>query len=171
MIYLDTGAVFSPCETYRYRLWRTWVVGPRVVFVGLNPSTADATADDPTVRRCVGFAKAWGFGGVDVVNLFAYRSSEPRVLKRAANPTGPDNDDHLLDVARGAGRVIAAWGVHGTHCGRDETVFELLRASGVKVSCLSRTQAGHPRHPLYAKGSLRPRTFSTVPASTWVSQP
>jgi hypothetical protein len=144
---------------FRYRLWRTWAAGPRVVFIGLNPSTADATADDPTVRRCVGFAKAWGFGGVDVVNLFAYRATEPRVLKRAADPIGPDNDDHLLEVARDSGRVVAAWGVHGSHRIRDDSVLELLRAAGVKVSCLSRTQAGHPRHPLYAKASLRCRPF------------
>jgi hypothetical protein len=142
-----------------------------MAFIGLNPSTADATADDPTVRRCVGFAKTWGFGGVDVVNLFAFRATEPRVLRRAADPTGTENDAHLLEVAATAGRVVAAWGIHGSYRGRDEAVLGLLRAAGVKVSCLSHTQAGHPRHPLYAKGSLRPRTFSTVPASTWVSRP
>jgi hypothetical protein len=144
---------------YRYRLRRTWAAGPRVAFIGLNPSTADATADDPTVRRCVGFARAWGFGGVDVINLFAFRVTEPRVLRRAVDPVGPDNDDHLLEVATGAGRVVAAWGVHGTHRNRDVTVLGLLRGAGMSISCLSHTQAGHPRHPLYAKASLRCRPF------------
>jgi hypothetical protein len=156
---IESGAVFSPCLIFRYRLWWTWAAGPRVAFIGLNPSTADATADDPTVRRCIGFARAWGYGGVDVVNLFAFRATEPRVLKRAVDPNGPDNNDHLFEVAKGVGRVVAAWGVHGTHCDRDDTVLELLRAAGVKVSCLSRTRAGYPRHPLYAKASLRCRPF------------
>src|SRR5262245_14692306 len=156
MRYLDAGAVFSPCETCRYRLWRVWEPGGRIaVFIGLNPSTADATADDPTIRRCVGFAKAWGFGGVDVVNLFAFRATTPKEWKRAAEPVGLENDYHLREVTWTAKRVVAAWGVHGSYRGRGDAVLELLRAAGVPITCLSRTQAGHPRHPLYAKASLR----------------
>ena len=160
MDYTESGADFSACGTFRYRLRRTWTTGPRVAFIGLNPSTADATKDDPTIRRCVGFAKAWGFGGVDVVNLFAFRATEPRELKRAADPVGTENDSHLVEVAVSAGRVVAAWGVHGSHQGRDEAVLDLLRVAGVSVYCLSRTQAGQPRHPLYAKASLRCRPFT-----------
>jgi hypothetical protein len=160
MNYISTSAVFSPCDAYRYRLKRTWHARGKVVaFIGLNPSTADATADDPTIRRCVGFAKAWGFGGVAVVNLFAFRATDPRELKRAADPTGPENDAHLLAVATEASKVIAAWGVHGSHRGRDEEVIELLRGTGVRVACLERTNAGHPRHPLYAKGTLRAKAL------------
>jgi hypothetical protein len=160
MDYLDTGAVFSPCETYRYRLWRAWDnAAPRVVFIGLNPSTADVTTDDPTIRRCVGFAKAWSFGGIEVVNLFAFRATEPKNLKQAADPVGLENDAHLLRVTAAAGRVVAAWGVHGTLHGRAEAVLELLKTAGVTITCLARTRAGHPRHPLYAKASLRSRRY------------
>jgi hypothetical protein len=157
MNYLESGATFSPCGRFRYRLWRTWKKGGRLVtFIGLNPSTADATADDPTIRRCVGFAKAWGFGGVSVVNLFAFRATDPRELKRAVDPTGPKNDAHLFAAAAEAVKVVAAWGVHGSHRGRDEEVIELLRKSGIRATCLQRTAAGHPRHPLYTKGGLKP---------------
>jgi hypothetical protein len=158
MDYVDTGAVFSPCETYRYRLWRTWRPRGRVVaFVGLNPSTADATRDDPTVRRCIGFARAWGYGGLWMLNLFAIRATDPRVMRNAVDPIGPENDAHLLATAAAAAKVVAAWGVHGTHRGRNEEVVTLLRRAGIRISCLDLTKAGHPRHPLYANGSLRPK--------------
>ena len=103
------GATFSRDRRYRYRLWRRWDRSRAVVaFVMLNPSTADAMHDDPTIRRCVGFARAWGFGGVDVVNLFALRATDTRALRKAADPIGPANDRHLRRAVRSAGLIVLA---------------------------------------------------------------
>lgn len=144
-----TGAVISDCGLYRYRLWRRWADGPCCVFVMLNPSTADATKDDPTIRRCIGFAKREGCGSLEVVNLFAFRATSPDDMKRAVQPIGPDNDRHLLEATRTAdGPVIAAWGAHGGYEGRDRSVRLLLRE--VSLLCLGKTKNGSPRHPLYA---------------------
>jgi len=110
-------AVFDPTRTFRYRLSRTWDrEGPVVAFVMLNPSTADAEVLDPTVRRCVGFARAWEFGSLEVVNLFAFRATDPRDLLLAAAPVGPDNDQAIVDAASAADRVVAAWGTRGRWC-------------------------------------------------------
>src|SRR5438128_11131670 len=107
------GATFSRDRRYRYRLWRRWDRSRAVVaFVMLSPSTADAMHDDPTIRRCVGFARAWGCGGVDVVNLFALRATDPRALRKAADPIGPANERHLRRAVRAAGLVVLAWGAH-----------------------------------------------------------
>ena len=109
----------TPPARYRYRLSRTWdPTGPVVAFVMLNPSTADAEVLDPTVRRCVGFARGWGFGSLEVVNLFAFRATDPRDLLRAAAPVGAANDRAILDAASAADRVVVAWGTRGTHLGR-----------------------------------------------------
>lgn len=148
----DRGALLSPCGIYRYQLWRMWdPKGPRIAWVMLNPSTADATQDDPTIRRCVAFARAWGFGDLVVVNLFALRATDPRELRNALtagrDPVGPDNDLRIMDVAGSASAVVAAWGVHGALAGRDREVQRLLH--GVDVQCLGTTRDGHPRHPLY----------------------
>lgn len=88
------------------------------MFVGLNPSTADELLDDPTIRRCVAFARSWGYGALCMTNLFAFRATDPDVMKSADDPVGPENDQHLQDLANGASVVIAAWGVHGTFGGR-----------------------------------------------------
>jgi hypothetical protein len=129
-----------------------------VLFVGLNPSTADEVRDDPTVRRCVGYAKRWGYGALCLTNLFAFRASDPRVLKAHPSPVGADNDRWLAALARRAGIVIAAWGVEGTHLGRDSAVLRLL---GRELSCLRRTKGGHPGHPLYLPRSLTPVPFGS----------
>lgn len=142
------GVLFDPTGAYRYRLWRVWAPdAPRLAFVLLNPNAADAVHDDPTIRRCVGFARAWGYGGVDVVNLFAWRTPNPRALRAAPDPVGPDNDAHLQAVAARAALVVAGWGVHGALAGRDVVVRRLL--AGYPLACLGLTKAGHPRHPLY----------------------
>ncbi|MDX1418627.1 MAG: DUF1643 domain-containing protein [Rubricoccaceae bacterium] len=142
------GAEFSRCGRYRYLLTRTWdPARERVVFIGLNPSTADATRDDPTIRRIVGFARRWGAGGVDVLNLFAYRATDPRAMKAAADPVGPENDRYLAAYAGCAAVTVAAWGVHGAHRGRAEAVAAWLG----DLRCLGTTRAGHPRHPLYLR--------------------
>lgn len=146
------AAVFDPTGRYRYRLERYWGSGPCVAFVMLNPNTADATHDDPTIRRCVGFARRWGFGRLVVVNLFAYRARHPRALRTVRDPVGPDADRHLVAAAAEAHRVVAAWGNHGQWRGRDEAALALLGAP----LCLGLTNSGAPRHPLYLPADTSP---------------
>lgn len=144
------GAVFSPCGRYRYRLSREFIVGDgSVLFIMLNPSTADAERDDPSVRRCLGFARRWGFKELLVGNLFAWRATMPRELRRANEPIGPDNDLHLAEMAWQANVIIAAWGTHGAYQGRDKEVARLLRKHWVEH--LGLTAGGQPRHPLYLR--------------------
>jgi len=139
-------ATLSGCRRYRYSLSRCWDSAlPTVLFVGLNPSTADALRDDPTVRRCVGFARDWGFGAMTLANLFALRSTDPAQLWTANDPVGPDNDDWISQLVESAAKVVAAWGAHGGLNDRDRRVLKLLP----EVYCLGRTREGHPRHPLY----------------------
>jgi hypothetical protein len=140
------SAVLSPCRTWRYALERRWGTGPFVLFVGLNPSTADESVDDPTIRRCIGFAKAWGFGGLLMGNLFAFRATSPRDLCRALDPVGPDTDVWLGTLSVRASVVVAAWGAHPFALSRSEDVLALL---GDDVCCLGTTKSGAPRHPLY----------------------
>lgn len=149
---MKTDAVISPCGRYRYRLSRIWDTSkPAVCWVMLNPSTADATVDDPTIRRCLGFTRFWGgYGGILVVNLFAYRAMEPRVMLSADDPIGPENDRHILETAAGR-RVIAAWGARGGYRHRDAQVVRLLTSYGIKVECLGLTRGRMPRHPLYLR--------------------
>ena len=136
------------------------------MFVGLNPSTADETKDDNTVRRCIGFAKDWGFGSLVLVNLFAYRSTDPNALLLVADPVGAENDTYILAASRAVERVVVAWGTKGTLLGRDKRVASLLPHS----HCLGVTKSGHPKHPLYlaAKTSARlfPATGSNLVVST-----
>src|SRR5881396_744410 len=121
------GATFSRDRRYRYRLWRRWDRSRAVVaFVMLNPSTADAMHDDPTIRRCIGFARNWGFGGVDVVNLFALRATDPRALRRAHDPVGPANDRHIASAGSRASLVILAWGAQGRLRGRAQDAWRIL---------------------------------------------
>src|SRR5262249_33972176 len=120
------------------------------------PSTADAARDDPTIRRCIGLARRWGHGGIVVVNLFAWRATDPAELARAADPVGPANDQALRRRARGL-RLIAAWGCPGSLLGRADAVLRLLR--GRRLECLGGTAAGQPRHPLYVAGDVVPVAF------------
>jgi hypothetical protein len=149
---MDRGAYISACGRYRYSLWRQWAPGPRVMFVGLNPSTADATLDDPTIRRCIGFARAWGYCGLVMTNLFAWRSTDPRGMLAADDPVGADNDRVLLNAHAKAAVTIASWGAHGTHGGRHNAVRAMLP----RLHYLRLTKDGHPGHPLYLPASLRP---------------
>lgn len=148
----QSGARMSRCGTYRYSLWRRWGPGPQVLFVMLNPSTADERNNDPTIRRCIGLAVAWGYGAVAVGNLFAFRTPSPTILKRAAHPVGRANDRWLERMAAASSRVIAAWGNHGAFLARDAQVRALLPSLYV----LSLTRQGQPRHPLYVPGSAVP---------------
>lgn len=157
---MKSDATISPCGKYRYRLSRVWGEGPeRRVFVMLNPSTADAEHDDPTIRRCIAFAQAWGDSGLEVVNLFALRATDPRELKKAGaiHAIGPENDAHLLAATAMAGDrwVIAAWGTGGTLYGRDKQVRRLLAG---RLAYLRLTKDGHPAHPLRLPKHLEPAT-------------
>jgi hypothetical protein len=161
---MDRSAHFSPCRLYRYALWRAWgaqagaVDRGYVLFIGLNPSTADENNDDPTIRRCIAFAKAWGYSGVCMVNLFAFRSTDPAAMLAANDPVGPENDVWLERLARRAGLVVAAWGVHGTHMERDSRVKQLIP----EMRYLRLTKDGHPGHPLYLPKTLTPQPFAWV---------
>lgn len=146
-------ALFSPCGHYRYRLTRVWDDRPPLVFVMLNPSRADAEIDDPTMRRCIGFAERLGFGGMTALNLFAWRTPYPPDLRAVADPVGPDNDMHLMDAMRSGRTIVAAWGVHGALAGRDRMFRALAWEVGAPLSCLGITKDGHPRHPLYLRNS------------------
>jgi len=146
------AAAFSRCGRYRYALWRRWGEGDEVLFVMLNPSTADAERDDPTIRRCIGLARAWGFSGVRVANLFAWRATDPRDLRRADAPVGPANDRWLRRLQADAALTVAAWGVHGRWQGRDRA---LLRRLG-DLQVLGLTREGLPRHPLYVRNDALP---------------
>lgn len=153
------AAVFSPCARYRYTLRRTWGEGPVVCWVMFNPSTADAELDDPTIRRCIGFSKAWGAGGLVVVNVLAYRTPYPTELSGLEDPVGPLNDEVILRETEGR-RIIAAWGssVERYAPGRIAAVLKLLE--GRAVECLKLSADGHPWHPLYIKGDTKPVPFS-----------
>ena len=122
---VDGGAFME--GQYRYLLWRYWGEAKRLVWVLLNPSTADARQDDPTIRRCVGFAKGWGYDGIQVVNLFAYRATDPRELKAVVDPVGPRNDEFIERAARGHEMVVVAWGANGGLHGRGATMLRHLQ--------------------------------------------
>lgn len=145
-------AALSDCGAYRYRLIRHWGMDMPLPFIMLNPSTADATVDDPTIRRCVGFARTLGYGGIGVWNLYAYRATKPADLWTADDPVGPENDRRLRNVLRWAHLqgvpVVAAWGAHA----KPARVREVLAMEGAgNLRCLGLTKAGAPRHPLYVR--------------------
>jgi hypothetical protein len=142
---MQTGAELSSCKTYRYALWRRWSDAPPVLFVMLNPSTADESQDDPTIRRCISFAKQWGHGGIIVGNLFAFRSPYPRDLQTTTDPIGPENNHWLERLAKQSDAVVGAWGNHGRLMNRGQGVAALFPS----MLCLGLTKLGQPRHPLY----------------------
>lgn len=151
-----TLADFSPCRRYRYTLWRQWLGGTGyVMFIGLNPSTADEVQDDPTVRRCINYAKAWGYGSLCMTNIFAWRATDPRDMKAQDDPVGPENDMHLRECANHASIVIAAWGTHGAHMNRGAQVRAMLP----ELKCLRLTKHGYPAHPLYLPKTLTPQPW------------
>jgi hypothetical protein len=162
-----SSASFSPDKVYRYTLHRTWGAEPPVVFVMLNPSTADAFRLDPTVRRCTQFARDWGAGGLVVLNIFALRSTDPKGLYDAErDPVGPLNDQVFLSLPRDEPMhlpIVCAWGAHGGLDGRGPEVAGILLGRGLTLTSLGQTKNGHPKHPLYLKGDTQPSEFSTTP--------
>jgi len=157
---MERDAVFSPCRTYRYSLIRQWAPEKGcAMVVGLNPSTADESNDDPTIRRCIALARAWGFGRLLMTNLFAYRATQTADLLAQPDPIGPENDQHLAEGAAASDVVVAAWGTHGNHLGRDAKVLAILP----RLHVLHLTKAGHPAHPLYLPAGLEPMEWLMVP--------
>jgi hypothetical protein len=161
---LEKPAVFSPDRKFRYTLRRIWPAGiwpteggAFVAFIGLNPSTADEVKNDPTVTRCMKYAQKWGYGGMYMLNIFAYRSTDPRELYLQEDPIGGYNDSFILQAAQRSGLIVACWGNHGNLLSRGWNVIKLLQGAGLRVMRLgSLTIPGQPRHPLYLKGDLLP---------------
>jgi len=151
-------------QTHRYLLWRYWGDGPKVLFVMLNPSIADHETDDPTIRRCISFAKSWGYDGIEVVNLFAYRATKPRELRKSLSPVGADNNEIIQRTVvrniRAGGRVVAAWGAWGSLFGRDLEVKQFITRY-TDLWCIRKTKSGAPGHPLYLPASLRGEVYAT----------
>ncbi len=150
-------AVYSECERYRYALTRVWdPQGRRALYIMLNPSKATEVQNDPTIERCERRARALGFGAFTVTNIFAWRETDPKALRAAAAPEGPDNDAAIREGVAWADQVIAGWGAHGAHRGRGVAVTRLLQEMAKPVFHLGLTRAGHPRHPLYIAYARRP---------------
>lgn len=146
-----SSAAISTCGTYRHWLRRRWDIGPTMGFIMLNPSTADADNDDPTIRRCISFARREGCGGILVANLFQLRATDPSALATHPDPFGPHADHVLLDVAgESDGPLVAAWGAHSFAAERAAYVTAMI---GIHCVCLGKTKDGHPRHPLYVRGT------------------
>jgi hypothetical protein len=159
-----SGAFFSPDRQHRYLLWRTMgKTGSSVLFIGLNPSTADETANDPTIQRCLGYARDWGCSRLLVANLFSFCATKPEDLKRADFPVGPDNDTWLASASQHADLTVVAWGNNGRWRGRQEEIAPLL----VNPQCLGITKLGAPRHPLYVTANLVRSDWAQRDSSLW----
>jgi len=161
---MEYGAMISECERYRYGLWRDWpdllnMEKRRVCWVMLNPSTADAEEDDPTIRRCIGFAKSWGYTGIIVVNLFAFRATRPADLLHLtqAEGIGPENDATIREAVTSSltGLVVCAWGTNAP-LDREREVLRIIRSEGVVPHAVHLTASGTPGHPLYVSRANKP---------------
>jgi len=149
---VNKNATFSDCRKYRYGLSRTWNGKKKtILFIGLNPSTANKKIDDPTIRRCINYAQNWGYGSLLMVNLFAYRATMPSELKNVKNPIGNDNDLQIIELSKKADIAVAAWGNEGTLLNRDKEVKKILP----NLMCLKINKSGQPSHPLYQKKDLK----------------
>lgn len=160
--------IFSPCRKYRYTLVRSWsdlFAGGKglCTFICLNPSTADEVDTDPTVRRCIKYAKDWGYDSFCMLNLFAFRATDPKVMLAEKDPVGPRNDHYLGEVASQSAMVVAGWGAHGRHLARAQYVRLLMRQYSVTLHYLSLTGSGEPGHPLYLPARLKPQPLSIMP--------
>lgn len=151
-----SSARFSPDRIYRYELQRTWDADlPSINWLMANPSTADETVLDPTLKRCLAFSRSWGYGSMIITNVFAYRSTDPKKLHTVADPVGPDNDAAIVEVAERCQLIVAGWGeIGGKFPARIRKVQELLR--DMDLCCLSMTGSGQPGHPLYLSSASKP---------------
>ncbi len=152
-------AEFSPSRLYRYTLWRIWDESlPACMFIGLNPSTANETEDDPTIRRCINFARSWGYGQLVMTNLFAFRATNPVDMKSYHSPVGIMNNSAIICEAKKASIIVAAWGNHGSYKNRASCVTAMLP----NLHYLEKSVKGQPKHPLYLKANLIPVCFNQM---------
>ncbi len=159
MGYMNRSAVLSPDGVYRYHLTRTWGDGDRAVFIMLSPSTADAFQDDPTIRRCMGYARAWSLDGIELVNLYAFRATVPSDLWSVSDPVGPENHRWLAAAGLSPFPLIATWGNQA----RQDRVNDVLRLPGFeRLTCLTVTKSGAPAHPLYLPKGLTPTSWPVL---------
>ncbi|MEM8810634.1 MAG: DUF1643 domain-containing protein [Cyanobacteria bacterium P01_G01_bin.38] len=164
---IERSAIFDPTGQYRYSLERRWPAKSsmdrrKVTFIMLNPSRADAKQDDPTLRACMQFAQVWGYNVLEVVNLFAYCTADPKVLKTVNEPIGVECDHALINAADTAAQIILSWGNWGTLLGRNQAVLQLLNPYASKLFCLGINQSGQPRHPLYIKRTQSPAQWQSL---------
>jgi len=154
---VQKSAVLSKDRIYRYSLSRVWDESkPYVLFIGLNPSTADEREDDPTIKRCIDYANRWGYGGLQMANLFAYRATLPSDLKQTKKPVGVDNDRFIRELFRNAEMTIVAWGDDGTYLDRNIEVLKIIESP----MCLKINKSRQPAHPLYQKKDLKPIPYN-----------
>jgi len=159
---MQKRAILDETRKYRYILTRKINQNPPILFIMLNPSTADEYQDDPTIRRIIEFTKSWGYGASIVMNIFAYRSSDPSELKKVTDPIGSKNDYYLKLVSNHVDKIIVAWGVNGNYLKRAEKVIDSLPLKE-RVFCLETTKGGYPKHPLYVRGDIVPIPFGWKP--------
>lgn len=154
-------ANYSDCERYRYDLTRIWdETGGKISFVMLNPSTATEVQNDPTVERCERRARTLGYGAFRVCNIFAWRDTDPRKMRKAPDPVGPANDEAIIAACHWADRIVCAWGTHGEHMSRGPEVEALMRGTGLDLYHLGLSKAGHPKHPLYISYAQQPELWA-----------
>ena len=153
---MKKNAILSEDRKYRYVLSRIWdETKPKVMIIGLNPSTADETEDDPTIGRCISFSKSWGYGGVYMLNLFAFRATQPKDMFNAENPIGLENNSYIEIYSKKVDKIVCAWGNHGTYKNRGNEIREKFD----KLFYLKLNQTGEPAHPLYLKSELVPKKW------------
>ncbi len=157
-------AIFSPCRKYRYRLSQIWDEKKLpLTWLMLNPSTADELKNDPTVERCERRARMWGYGGSIVLNIFAYRATDPKDMRAQSDPIGPENDIWLRKIARQSHEfdVVGGWGEHGAHMGRGQAVLDIFAQEEGVLSALKINASGHPAHPLYIAYKAKPFSLTS----------
>lgn len=154
---MEKKAIISKDKIYRYKLSRTWdSTKPTILFIGLNPSIADENVDDPTITRCINFAKDWGYGTLLIANLFAFRSTYPKDIYLIDDPIGKDNDHYLLECVTQSDLIVACWGNNGTYMNREKVITELVP----NLYCLQKNKNGTPHHPLRPPRNIHPLPFN-----------
>ena len=154
---MEKKANISKDKIYRYTLSRTWdSTKPTVLFIELNPSIADENIDDPTITRCINFAKDWGYGTLLMANLFAFRSTYPKEIYLIDDPIGKDNDHYILECVKQSDLIIACWGNNGTYMDREKIIKELVP----NLYCLQKNKNGTPHHPLRLPRDINPIPFN-----------
>lgn len=150
---MKSNANLSICRKYRYALWRIWDESkPYAMFIGLNPSTADETENDPTINRCISYSEDWGYGGLCMANLFAFRATEPSHMMSSDDPIGSDNDEWLKKLSKDAGVIVAAWGNKGSYLNRSKKIIDMIP----NLMCLKVNKSREPAHPLYQPRTAKP---------------